>query len=106
MKTFTLILILICSSIFLLAQDYDAIIIKQCKECKLVQKGKTKSVNPVAKNISKLYIGDELILSDKDEIAIQITSNNVRILKHSQKDSTYTLKIIETSEKSRPKGEL
>jgi hypothetical protein len=106
MKAFAIIVILICSSIYISAQNYDAIIIKQCTECKLMQSGKTKSINPIVKNISKLYKGDKIYLSENDDIAIQITSNNVRILKNTEKNATYSLQIVEASKKSTDKGEL
>lgn len=106
MKAFAIILILICSTLYISAQNYDAIIIKQCTECKLIQNGKTKSINPIVKNISKLYKGDKIYLSENDDIAIQITSNNVRILKNTETSSTYSLKIVDASKKSTDKGEL
>jgi hypothetical protein len=106
MKALAIILILICSTVSISAQNYDAIIIKQCTECKLVPNGKSKSINPIVKNISKLYKGDKIYLSENDDIAIQITSNNVRILKNTEKNSTYSLQIVEATKKSSDKGEL
>jgi hypothetical protein len=106
MKTFVLILVLICTSAFIFAQDYDAIIINQCKECKLIQKEKKKKINPDEQPISKLYRGDIIYLSENDNIAIQITSNKIRIQKTEGKNSSYSLKIVEATEKNSDKSEL
>jgi len=106
MKTYILILVLFCTTAFVFAQDYDAIIISQCKECKLVQKDKNKKNNPNEHTVSKLYKGDIIYLSEKDNIAIQITSSKIRIQKTEGKNSSYSLKIIEANEKSSDKSEL
>jgi hypothetical protein len=72
----------------------------------LVQKDKNKKNNPTEHTVSKLYRGDMIYLSEKDNIAIQITSNKIRIQKTEGKNASYSLKIVEATEKNNDKSEL